>query len=243
MYKKYKISLILPCFNEEEGLQCLLPRVPEFIDEIIVVDNNSTDKSVEAAQRFKRVKIVREPVQGYGSAYKRGFKEATGDIIVTMDSDCSYPVESTAPLLDYFLEKKIDFLSGARFPLKDKTAMETLNKIGNKFFTLLFFFFTLRPIKDAMSGMWIFKKEILKQMNLKSDGISFTLEIKLEAVLNKSVSFGEQNIDYRQRLGRVKMRKLKDGFLSLGLLFKKRAEIALRNLFTLFNQMLKSKDD
>ena len=72
--------------------------MPEFVDEVIVVDNNSTDRTTEVAASLG-AKVIREEVRGYGRAYKRGFAAATSDLIVTLDGDQSYPIDALSYLL------------------------------------------------------------------------------------------------------------------------------------------------
>ena len=80
MIKQNSIALIIPCYNEEKGLITLLPKVPNFIDEVIIVNNNSTDKTVEIAKSFNCT-VLNETIKGYGAAYKCGFKYVAKDII------------------------------------------------------------------------------------------------------------------------------------------------------------------
>ena len=78
MYKNQSITVIIPCLNEEQGIEKVLRAMPDFVDETIVVDNASTDAtSVVAAQLG--AKVFREDVRGYGRSYKRGFSYATGE--------------------------------------------------------------------------------------------------------------------------------------------------------------------
>src|SRR3954453_14290247 len=101
MYKSLSITVIIPCLNEEQGIERLLRAMPEFVDEVIVVDNNSTDRTSEVAQPLG-AKVVREEVRGYGRAYKHGFAVATSDVIVTLDGDHSYPVDALSYLIEAF---------------------------------------------------------------------------------------------------------------------------------------------
>ena len=89
MYKNQHISLVLPCYNEENGLREVFRDLPPCMDEVIVVDNNSTDKTSQVARDLGAT-VVLEKKQGYGAAYKAGLRRATGDIIVTMDGDLSH---------------------------------------------------------------------------------------------------------------------------------------------------------
>lgn len=227
MYKDTKISLVIPCYNEEAGIGEILRRIPILFDEAIVVDNACTDRTSEKARRLG-AKVVFERQKGYGQAYATGFRAASGDIIVAMDGDNSYSIEETPKLIDYLVNNKLDFISGCRFPLQQKQAMSLLNRLGNYILTVFFNILTFRKIKDSQSGMLVFKREILKEMRLKSRGMAFSEEIKMEAILNKNIKFAEMPIGYSERIGEVKLKKWKDGLINILFLFKKRIEILLR---------------
>src|ERR1035438_10813948 len=79
VYKSQSITVIIPCLNEEQGIERVLSRMPEFVDQVIVVDNGSTDRTSDVAHGFG-AEVIREPVRGYGRSYKRGFASATGDL-------------------------------------------------------------------------------------------------------------------------------------------------------------------
>ncbi len=117
MRNDHKISLVIPCYNEEGGIAKVIPTVPEFIDEIIVVDNNSSDRTAEVAQSLG-ARVVSETRQGYGCAYKAGLPSAEGDIIVTMDGDGTYPAHAISYLLDTLFIDGLDFVSAARIPVQ-----------------------------------------------------------------------------------------------------------------------------
>ena len=227
MYRNKKVSLVIPCFNEEDGIKKILKHRPLFVDEVIVINNDSTDKTSEIAKKLG-ARVVFEEQKGYGQAYSIGFKVAQGDIIVTMDGDNSYLVEDISKLIDVLLKKEMDFISGCRFPLKHEYSMEFLNKLGNFILTLFFLILTFKKIKDSQSGMWAFKRKVLSEMELKSKGMAFSEEIKIEAILNKNIKFQEVPIGYVERIGEVKLNKWKDGLINFFFLFKKRLELFLR---------------
>src|SRR5580704_3169486 len=114
MYKGQRITVIIPCLNEEQGIERVLKRMPEFVDEIVVVDNGSTDRTSDVAASFG-AKVIREDVRGYGRAYKAGFASASGDIIITLDGDHSYPPDAISYLLEACLHLQADFLNTSRF--------------------------------------------------------------------------------------------------------------------------------
>src|SRR6185436_13268156 len=136
MYKGMSITAIIPCLNEEQGIERLLRAMPEFVDEVVVVDNNSTDRTSEVAASLG-AKVVREEVRGYGRAYKRGFADATSDVIITLDGDHSYPVDALSYLIEAFRHLEVDFLNASRFPVRDARAMSFKNKFGNLILSLV----------------------------------------------------------------------------------------------------------
>ena len=221
MYKNLRITVVIPCLNEEQGIQEVLREVPPFIDEVVVVDNGSTDRTAAVARQMG-ARVVTELSRGYGRAYKSGFSQATGDIIVTLDGDHSYPIDALSYLLEAFIHCRVGFLSASRLPVLSKTAMSTKHKIGNWILSLTMSLLFLRWVSDSQSGMWVFRRAALKKMNLSSDGMAFSEEIKIEAIKNKDIGFREIFISYSQRLGEKKLQPWRDGFQNLIFLFRKR---------------------
>ncbi len=221
MYKGERITVIIPCLNEEQGIGQVLQRIPEFVDETIVVDNGSTDRSPEVA-RGLGAKVIREDVRGYGRAYKTGFASATGDIIITLDGDHSYPPDAISYLLEACLHLQADFLNTSRFPVRDPKAMSFLNKVGNLILSLAMSVLYFRWVRDSQSGMWVLRRSILSQIKLTADGMAFSEEIKIEALKNRRIRFAEISIQYTSRLGEVKLNLWRDGFYNLWFLLKKR---------------------
>ncbi len=221
MYGNYKITVVIPCLNEEEAIGLVLDKIPEFVDEVIVVDNDSTDKTAEIARK-KGAKVIHEKIRGYGRAYKTGLKNATGDIIVTLDGDHSYPVDSISYLIENLLKSDVKFLSASRFPVQNPESMSFKHKFGNVILSIAMSLLYFRWVRDSQSGMWIFFKDILNHMSLKSDLMAFSEEIKIEAIRNKNIGFKEIPINYSNRKGEIKLRPWRDGFNNLWFLFKKR---------------------
>jgi dolichol-phosphate hexosyltransferase len=212
----------MPCYNEEHGLPEVYRDLPlAIIDEVIAVDNNSTDRTADVARQFG-AKVIREPKQGYGAAYKTGLRNATGDIIVTMDADGTYPRNFIPILLDVMIDEDFDFLTCDRTGHKDKPS-NWLRIFGNdvlNFFIWILFWFRVR---DSQSGMWVFRRKILQHLSLTSDGMAFSEEIKLEAMSKKTlIRAKELPIYYKERHGVSKLRIWRDGFYNLFFLFRKR---------------------
>jgi dolichol-phosphate hexosyltransferase len=221
MYKGQRITVIMPCLNEEQAIELLLQQMPGYVDETIVVDNGSTDRTSDVA-RSLGAKVIREDVRGYGRAYKTGFASATGDIIVTLDGDHSYPLDAISYLLEAFLHLNVDFLNASRLPQRDPKAMSFINKVGGLILSLAMSVLYFHWVRDSQSGMWVFRRSILAGMKLTSDGMAFSEEIKIEAIKNSRVRFAEISIQYTSRLGESKLNLWRDGFYNLWFLLKKR---------------------
>jgi len=221
MYKGNRVTLVIPCLNEEQGIQKVLRDLPGFVDEVIVVDNNSTDRTSDVARAMNAI-VIKEVSRGYGRAYKKGFEYATGDIIVTLDGDHSYPVDALSYLLEAFLHSGVGFLSASRFPILNSDAMSTKHNIGNRVLSLVMSILFLRWIHDSQSGMWVFRRSVLAKMKLRSDGMAFSEEIKIEAIRNRTIGFREIFINYSQRVGEKKLQPWRDGARNLTFLLRKR---------------------
>ncbi len=195
--------------------------MPEFVDQVIVVDNGSTDRTSDVA-RSLGAEVIREDVRGYGRAYKTGFSQATGDIIVTLDGDHSYPPDAISYLIEAFLHLEVDFLNASRFPVRDKHAMSFKHKFGNFVLSVAMSLLFFRWVADSQSGMWVFRRSILKEMKLDSDGMAFSEEIKIEALRSSKIRFEEIPVQYSSRLGEIKLNPWRDGFHNLWFLLRKR---------------------
>ena len=221
MYKNRRITVVIPCLNEEAGIQRVLSELPSFVDEVIVVDNNSTDRTADVAQSMGAI-VVRELNRGYGRAYKKGFSFATGDIIITLDGDYSYPVDALSYLLEAFFHCQVGFLSASRFPTLVRDSMSMKHRIGNRVLSLVLSVLFFRWVNDSQSGMWVFRRDALTKMKLTSDGMAFSEEIKIEAILNDEIGFREMFINYSQRIGEIKLQPWRDGMRNILFLFVKR---------------------
>src|SRR6478672_4218154 len=114
------ISIVIPALNEEQNIPATLASIPSaalrargYMTEVLVVDNGSTDRTAEVA-RSHGARVVVQPVRGYGNAYKAGFANSTGDIIVTGDADRSYPFDILAEALPAFDTSPLEFVSTDR---------------------------------------------------------------------------------------------------------------------------------
>ncbi len=221
MYRDHTVSVVIPCYNEEEGIQVTLADMPDAVDEVIVVDNNCTDRTAEVAAAMG-AKVVCESKPGYGAAYKAGFRAASGDIIVTMDGDATYPRAFIPILLDVLIEENLDFISCDRTGHKADEANSFLRVLGNFVLNLTIFGLFFVWLKDSQSGMWVFRRSILPQLELTSDEMAFSEELKIEAFSKRNLMARELPIYYKARIGESKLNLWRDGFANLLFLFRKR---------------------
>ena len=205
------ITVVIPALNEQDGITATIEAIPkQQLEEmglevqLLVVDNGSTDGTPGLAMKAGADVIV-EPRRGYGSAFKTGFAGARGTIIATCDADGTYPVEELPRLVKTLLEEKLDFLTTNRLSGMDRGAMSLRNQIGNTILaweTRILYGLNLR---DPESGMWVFRKEILPALRLRSDTWPFSHELKLEACFYARRRCREVPIHYGVRLGQTNL--------------------------------------
>lgn len=190
MYNNYTISVIIPCYNEAERLPLVLSKMPECVDEVIVVDNNSTDNTSKVA-RENNAKVVFEQKKGYGRAHKAGLLHASSDIIFAIDGDGAFSPQYIPVFIDTMISENLDFIWGSRFCPNNKTRMRRLNYIGNKILTFIMSRLYNIQVCDSQSGVWLLKRSLLNELHLVSDGMSFSEEIKMEIISSGNIRFKE----------------------------------------------------
>jgi glycosyltransferase involved in cell wall biosynthesis len=217
-----KVTVIIPTLNEEESIGQTIDQIPRSPDlEIMIVDGLSRDRTREIA-REKGARVVEEKRRGYGRAYKTGFKNARGDIIITMDGDTTYPAELTLDLVERLKRNSLDFISCDRIKNADKGAFTGTHALGNWILKVATNVLFGLHLNDSQSGMWVFRKEVLKKLTITSDGMPMSEEIKIEAFGNDGVKAREISVPYHVRTGDKALNTWKDGFRNLIFLFKKR---------------------
>jgi glycosyltransferase involved in cell wall biosynthesis len=221
--EKGKVSVIIPTMNEERSIGLVIDEVNKALGprphEILVVDTNSKDRTREIAVERGAV-LVDEPRRGYGRAYKTGFEKASGEFLATLDADTTYPASEIPPLLDMLESGNLDFITTNRFAGMQKGAMGAKHRFGNWVLSATARLLFRVKVKDSQSGMWVFRKSILKDLVLENDWMAFSEEIKIEAF--KKSRAAEVPITYSTRLGDVKLNSWNDGFGNLKYLFRKR---------------------
>jgi dolichol-phosphate hexosyltransferase len=227
MFLGKRISVVMPCHNEEEGVRAVIEQMPPIVDEILVVDNASTDRTAEVARELG-ARVVFEGRKGYGRAYKTGFAKARGDIIVTMDGDGTYPPNSIPLLVQVLVTEKLDFMTARRWRSKQDKSKSPLRLIGNAVLSSATMLLFRRFLVDSQSGMWVFRREALPNFQPTADTMALSQEIKILAFTNPSVRCLEMPIYYGERVGESKLNLWKDGFGNLLQLFMLRMTLAKR---------------
>lgn len=204
------ISVVIPCHNEEQSIGGVVDGARQCADEIIVVDNNSTDATSSVAQ-MHGARIVVESMHGYGAALLCGFRAARGDLIVTLDGDGQYPTEKIGELTSLLMGNNLDFITASRFPLEHVRAMSRIRQLGNAFLTSATNMLFGLHLRDSQSGMWVFRRSALSFILLESRGMALSEEIKIRFFLHPRMKCAEYHIPYYERTGSSKLSVVSDG--------------------------------
>ena len=206
-----RYSIVIPAYNEEGAIGSVLEEIlklePKNPFEVVVVDDCSTDATAAQAEKYP-VRLIRNVQNfGYGYSLKRGIRESTGDTIIILDADGSYPVASLTTLLGEY-EKGFDMVVGARQGSQYHGSL--IKRIARFFFRVLSEFATGRRIPDINSGYRIFRKDVATRFfHTLSSGFSFTTTITLAFMLN-AYSVRYVSVPYHKRKGASKVRYLRD---------------------------------
>ena len=217
------LSVVIPAYNEEDGIAEIANRVLAIRDELkevgvdnlelLVVDDGSQDRTVAIASRIAGVTLIRhEKNKGYGGALKTGFSQAQGELIGFLDADGTYPPEYFPRLCQEALNGA-DLVVGSRMAGADSQMPKT-RRLGNFFFANLLSILGRRKITDSASGMRVFRREILSQIYPLPDGLNLTPVMSTRAV-HEQLVMTEVPIPYSERLGDSKLSVVHDGRLFL----------------------------
>lgn len=227
---KAKISLVIPCRNEGFHLGEVINSIPAEIDEIIIVSNKSTDNTVEVgmsiAKENPKVIVIEDNRTlngiGYGYAHITGIEAASGDFIMGGDGDATYPFEEAGNVIAMMERENIDFVSCNRYPVPKEVQIPFKLQLGVKMLNWEIRLLYGLKIKDALSGMWIFRQSVKNKLALTMGDWNLSPQIKLNAALHPEIRFTEYSIKQKIRLGETKQNYFKTGFSHALWIFKNR---------------------
>ena len=168
-----KITVLICTRNEEHNLIHILPKIPEWVTEILLIDGNSTDKTVEVAKNIcPRIKVLSQPNNGKGDALRYGIKQAMGDIIITLDADGSTDPNDMQKFIEPLING-FDYVKGSRFSLSFPKKKSLHRIVGNWIITMTFNILFFRTYSDLCSGYNAFWKKAIEKSNIWSiDGFA-----------------------------------------------------------------------
>lgn len=185
-----KISVIIPAYNEEKNIDDVLTRTKTMLNtlklpyEIIVVDDGSNDGTSSLAKRKGAFVIKVQENRGKGFALRKAFQYASGDILITMDADGSHRPEEIPRLVTPLLNG-IDVATGARFNGEmHKGSTKRLHILGNNLFNLILIILTRKRITDSQTGFRAFKKKVIEEIQLFSNGYEIETELTVKTLKN-----------------------------------------------------------
>ena len=217
------VSVVIPALNEEPNIAWVLERLPTFVDEVVLVDGHSVDRTVSVARAVRRdVVVVTQNGGGKGAALRAGFAAASGDIIVMIDADGSMnPAEIdqfVTPLLNGY-----DLVKGSRFLTHGGSLDFTLlRRVGNQALTRLTNSLFLIRFSDLCYGFCSFRRECLPALALTAHGFEIETELVVHAVKANLRIAEVPSVELRRRCGRSNLRTFHDGQLVLRALVRER---------------------
>ena len=225
------ISIIIPCFNEEKTIEQVVNKVLKFNTlekEILIIDDCSVDDSREIIKKISNLNtsvkcFFQDKNQGKGSAIRKGFEVATGDILLIQDADLEYDPSDYDKLILPFLEADADVVYGSRFLGGKYVRLHFFwHYVANKILTLITNIVTNLNMTDMETGYKLFKKKTIESITLKENSFSIEPEITVK-LAKKGYSFYEVPISYRGRSYQEgKKITLKDAFIAIYCIIKYR---------------------
>jgi len=223
-----RLSVVMACFNERNTVREVAARVlsQENVHELLVVDDGSTDgttgilRELEAAD--SRVRVLEQPKnRGKGAALRRGFKEASGDVILVQDADLEYDPAEYPTLLEPIVQGRADVVFGSRFLSGPRRVLYYWHSVGNSLLTTLSNMTTDLNLSDMETCYKVFRREVLDGIVLEEDRFGIEPELVAKLARVPGVRIYEVPSSYAGRTyAEGKKIGFKDGFRALYVIAK-----------------------
>jgi glycosyltransferase involved in cell wall biosynthesis len=212
--RRATVSIVVAALNEEPNLPFVLPRIAPWVDEVILVDGHSTDRTCEVARTLlPEIRVVEQDGSGgKGEALRQGFDAARGDLIVALDADGSTDPREL-PLFVGGLAAGRDFVKGTRFAQGGGSAdMTLLRRAGNRALVCLVRLLFGGRYSDLCYGYCAFWKRVLSELDLDAEGFEIETQMNVQA-LESGLRVAEVPSFERRRLhGKSNLRTFPDGW-------------------------------
>jgi glycosyltransferase involved in cell wall biosynthesis len=218
-----RVSVVIPALNEAKNLPHVLPAIPSWVHEVLLVDGHSTDDTVEVARALcPAIRIIPQTGRGKGAALRLGFAAATGDIIVMLDADGSTnPAE--IPAFVGALLSGADFVKGSRFLQGGGTCDMSIHRmVGNWGFTIATRVLFGGRFSDICYGYNAFWARVLPQLNLDGDGFEIETMMNVRALKAGFKVAEVPSFESDRIYGVSNLHALRDGWRVLKTLIKER---------------------
>lgn len=213
------LSIIIPAFNEEDGIDKVIKRVLGIRDalaqmgvqlEFIVVDDGSRDQTAAKIAEYPDVRLVRHlKNRGYGAAIKTGFRHANGEYLAFLDADATYPPEYLPEMCRVAIEQNGDLIIASRMS-GAKSQMPITRRVGNLAYAFLLSLISNTRVRDTSSGMRVIRRQALERLYPLPDGLQFTPAMSTRAI-HENLNVIEVAVPYSERVGRSKLSIVRDG--------------------------------
>jgi glycosyltransferase involved in cell wall biosynthesis len=216
------VSVVIPTLNEAGNILEAVTTIHKdlaYPKEIIVVDGNSTDGTIEIVKETNFCRLIVEPRRGYGLALRTGMKNAKGNIIVMVDGDGTYEVRHINRMIAKMVEKDADMVLATRMYDPNK-AMGLMNFIGNKVITTLYDFFYAQFLSDTQSGFRAISHSAIEKVELKEGDMAYATEMLIQFA-KEGYTMIEVPTTYKARkYGKPKLRRFKSGIEIFSTIFR-----------------------